>query len=124
MWVSDAEGNPIQIVRTSSVMTSGREVKGTVAQGRGLGAPRMADPAILARMRQLAGFALVPGTLNVELPQPLERGVLSQYLAAAELDRRGKARPDRPATSSPRCWSPVGSAASPSGPTNLYIPPI
>jgi CTP-dependent riboflavin kinase len=46
----------------------------------------MADPAILARMRQLAGFALVPGTLNVELPQPLERGVLSQYLAAAELD--------------------------------------
>jgi CTP-dependent riboflavin kinase len=66
-------------------VASSRDVKGTVAPGRGLGAPRMADPAILARIRDLAGFAPVPGTLNVVLPEPLERGLLSRYLAAAEI---------------------------------------
>ena len=67
-------------------MASSRELKGTVAAGRGLGSPRMADPAILTRIRDLAGFAPIPGTLNVALPEPLERSLLSRYLAAAEID--------------------------------------
>jgi CTP-dependent riboflavin kinase len=63
-----------------------RDLKGIVAAGRGLGAPRMTDPATLARIGDLAGFPPVPGTLNVVLPEPLERGLFSRYLAAAEID--------------------------------------
>ena len=70
----------------SQLMASSRDVTGTVAPGRGLGAPRIADPAILVRIRDLAGFPPVPGTLNVVLPEPLERGLLSRYLAAAEIN--------------------------------------
>jgi CTP-dependent riboflavin kinase len=46
----------------------------------------MADPATLARVGDLAGFLPVPGTLNVVLPESLERGLLSRYLAAAEIN--------------------------------------
>jgi CTP-dependent riboflavin kinase len=45
----------------------------------------MADPEILRRMSELAGFDVVPGTLNVCLPQPLERGSEWRYIPAAEL---------------------------------------
>lgn len=45
----------------------------------------MADPAVLARLTELVGFDVVPGTLNVRLARPFERGSDWQYLAAAEI---------------------------------------
>jgi len=56
-----------------------------VQPGRGLGANLMAEPAIMARLRELAGFALVLGTLNVHLPGPIERGSSWRYVQATEL---------------------------------------
>ncbi|HJY32935.1 MAG TPA: DUF120 domain-containing protein [Actinomycetota bacterium] len=59
---------------------------GIVAPGRGLGAPRMAGPGVLAGMRDLVGFALVPGTLNLRFPRPFERRLLPAYVSAREID--------------------------------------
>ena len=39
----------------------------------------------MARLRELAGFPLVPGTLNLRLPGPLERGSSWRYVPAPEL---------------------------------------
>jgi CTP-dependent riboflavin kinase len=58
---------------------------GTVAPGRGLGAGLMADPGVLDRFRGLFGFPVVPGTLNVRLPEPLERTSAWRYLRSAEI---------------------------------------
>lgn len=38
-----------------------------VRPGRGLGAPRMADPEVMALLERMMGFRPVPGTLNVVL---------------------------------------------------------
>jgi hypothetical protein len=45
----------------------------------------MADPAILQQLQELAGFPIVPGTLNLRLPEALERGTLWKYVAATEI---------------------------------------
>jgi CTP-dependent riboflavin kinase len=45
----------------------------------------MADPAVMARLRELAGFPIVPGTLNVRLPGPLERDSRWRYVVASEI---------------------------------------
>ena len=66
-------------------MASERELSGIVQSGRGLGAGRMADEEIMARLKELAGFPVVPGTLNVRLPAPLERGPAWDYVAAAQI---------------------------------------
>ena len=60
--------------------------------GRGLGAGLMADPAVLERLAELVGFAVVPGTLNVRLARPLERGPEWQYLTAADVGPEWEAR--------------------------------
>ena len=60
--------------------------------GRGLGAELMADPAVLERLAELVGFAVVPGTLNVRLARPLERGAEWKYLAAADVGPDWEAR--------------------------------
>jgi hypothetical protein len=41
------------------------DLSGVVQTGRGLGAGLMADGAAMARLEELAGFAIVPGTLDV-----------------------------------------------------------
>jgi CTP-dependent riboflavin kinase len=66
-------------------MPEQRNLSGIVQAGRGLGAALMADPAVTERVHELAGFPVVPGTLNVRLPRPLERGSSWRYLAAAEI---------------------------------------
>lgn len=46
----------------------------------------------MERLEELAGFSIVPGTLNVRLPQPLERDPRWRYVAAAEITPDWEAR--------------------------------
>ena len=62
-----------------------RDLSGIVQSGRGLGAALMSDAVIIERLQELAGCQIVPGTLNVRLPRPLERGPGWWYMAAATL---------------------------------------
>jgi CTP-dependent riboflavin kinase len=62
-----------------------RDLSGIVQPGRGLGARLMADCAVAERLEELAGFSIVPGTLNVRLPRSLERGPSWRYVPAAEI---------------------------------------
>ena len=67
-------------------MQSHRDLSGIVQPGRGLGASVIADQAVSETLQKLAGFSVVPGTLNVRLPRPLERvGACWRYVAAAEI---------------------------------------
>ena len=52
----------------------------------------MADQAVLQRVQELAGFPVVPGTLNVRLPQPLSRGPQWHYVAAVVISPDWEAR--------------------------------
>ena len=60
--------------------------------GRGLGAGLMTNRAVMEKLQELAGFPIVPGTLNVWLPGPLERGLSWRYVAAAEITSDWEAR--------------------------------
>jgi CTP-dependent riboflavin kinase len=62
----------------------GKDFRGVVVPGRGFGAQRMANPSLLQAAQRLAGLNLVPGTLNVRLPQPFD-GHLPGYLTEDEL---------------------------------------
>jgi CTP-dependent riboflavin kinase len=73
-------------------MRSQDDLSGIVEPGRGLGAGLMADEAVMERLEELAGFPVVPGTLNVRLPQRLERGPRWRYVAAAEITPDWEAR--------------------------------
>lgn len=66
-------------------MGTGRDLTGTVVAGRGLGAERLADPGTLERLRELIGFPVVPGTLNVCLSEDLDDELGSWYVAAEEI---------------------------------------
>jgi hypothetical protein len=69
-----------------------RDLSGIVQSGRGLGASRTADPAILQQLQDLSGFSIVPGTLNLRLPEAPEQGTHWQYVAAAEIGPDWEAR--------------------------------
>ncbi|HEX5579286.1 MAG TPA: DUF120 domain-containing protein [Candidatus Limnocylindria bacterium] len=56
-----------------------------VQQGRGLGAPRMADPDVMALLERTVGFRPVPGTLNVVLDHAFARGDETEYVPASLL---------------------------------------
>jgi CTP-dependent riboflavin kinase len=62
-----------------------RDLSGVVRAGRGLAVDRMSDPAVMKKLEALAGFPLVPGTLNVGLAGPVRRGPSWRYLPAAEI---------------------------------------
>jgi len=66
-------------------MPEDRDLSGVVQSGKGLGAGLMADRTAMEKLEELGGFQVVPGTLNVRLPQPLERGGSWRYLAAEEI---------------------------------------
>jgi CTP-dependent riboflavin kinase len=68
------------------------DLSGIVQPGRGLGAGLMADRAVMDKLQELVGFPIVPGTLNVRLPGPLEQGSGWRYLAAAEIAPDWEAR--------------------------------
>lgn len=52
----------------------------------------MADAAVLQLLRGVAGFSIVPGTLNLRLPEAPEHGAHWQYLAATEIGPDWEAR--------------------------------
>ena len=62
----------------------GKIYRGIVVPGRGFGAQRMANPTVLHAAQRLTGLILVPGTLNVRLPQPFD-GELPWYFTEADL---------------------------------------
>ena len=64
--------------------SSGKTYRGIVVPGRGFGAQRMTNPAVLQAAQRLTALALVPGTLNVRLPQPFD-GTLTGYLTEDDL---------------------------------------
>jgi CTP-dependent riboflavin kinase len=68
------------------------DLSGTVQPGRGLGADLMAERSVMRKVQELCGFAVVPGTLNVRLPAPLERGPSWRYVSAAEIAPDWEAR--------------------------------
>jgi CTP-dependent riboflavin kinase len=61
-----------------------KDFRGVVVPGRGFGAQRMANPTVLQAAQRLTDLTLVPGTLNVRLPQPFN-GRLPWYLTEADL---------------------------------------
>ena len=73
-------------------MASQRDLSGTVQRGRGLGAGLMSDAVVIEGLQELAGFSIVPGTLNLRLPRPLERDTGWYYVAAAEIAPDWEAR--------------------------------
>src|SRR5262245_25998733 len=73
-------------------MPEQRDLSGIIQPGRGLGAGLMADRAVMEKLEKLIGFTVVPGTLNVRLPRPLERGPSWRYLAADEIASDWEAR--------------------------------
>jgi CTP-dependent riboflavin kinase len=62
----------------------GKTYRGIVVPGRGFGAQRMASPSLLQALKRLTDLTLVPGTLNVRLPQPFD-GTLTGYLTEDDL---------------------------------------
>jgi hypothetical protein len=64
--------------------TPGKTYRGIVVPGRGFGAQRMANPAVLQAAQRLTALTLVPGTLNVRLPQPFD-GLLPWNFTEDEL---------------------------------------
>lgn len=66
-------------------MREQRDLSGVVQAGRGLGAGLMADRGVMEKLDELSGFSVVPGTLNVRLRGPLERGASWRYVPAAEI---------------------------------------
>jgi len=53
----------------------------------------MADSTILDQLRELAGFPVVPGTLNVRLPGPFDRPRTSFFVAAKDINPGFQAEP-------------------------------
>ena len=62
-----------------------RDLSGTVVPGRGLGSELMRESGVTARFEEIAGFQLVPGTLNVRLPGPLVRDERWRFLPSEEV---------------------------------------
>jgi CTP-dependent riboflavin kinase len=73
-------------------MASTSDLSGVVQAGRGLGSPLMAQRGVMQRLQAIAGFPIVPGTLNVRLPGPLEPGPAWRYIPAEEVAPDWEAR--------------------------------
>ena len=73
-------------------MPEQRDLSGIVQPGRGLGAGLMVDGVVMEKLQELSGFPVVPGTLNVRLPEPLERGPSWRYMPAVAISPDWEAR--------------------------------
>jgi CTP-dependent riboflavin kinase len=63
-------------------MTGRDDLSGAVQPGRRLGSELLQDQAVAARFEAIAGFVVVPGTLNVRLSRPIARDGRWRYVAA------------------------------------------
>lgn len=68
-------------------MSGGDDLSGVVQPGRGLGSELLRDPVVAQRFEAIAGFVVVPGTLNVRLPVPLAHDARWRYVPAEEIAR-------------------------------------
>ncbi|MDP3984203.1 MAG: DUF120 domain-containing protein [Acidimicrobiia bacterium] len=59
--------------------------------GCGIGAELMTDPVVLGRIQTAVDQEIVPSTLNVGIPDPLNRKLLSSYLPGGEIDPKWEA---------------------------------
>jgi CTP-dependent riboflavin kinase len=73
-------------------MPEQRDLSGIIQSGQGSGAGLIADRAVMEKLENFIGFPVVPGTLNVRLPRPLEHGPSWRYLAAEEINSDWEAR--------------------------------
>jgi hypothetical protein len=73
-------------------MPEHRDLSGIVHSGRRLGAGLMAERVVMEKLQELSGFPVVPGTLNVRLPGPLQRGPSWRYMPAVEITLDWEAR--------------------------------
>jgi CTP-dependent riboflavin kinase len=73
-------------------MPEQRDLSGIVEPGSGLGARLMAECVVMEKVQAFSGFPVVPGTLNVRLPGPLERGPSWRYMSAVEVTPDWEAR--------------------------------
>lgn len=62
----------------------GNIFSGVVTPGRGLGVKLMSTPSMLQAVHRFTDLRIVPGTLNVRLPQPFD-GNLEIYLTENDL---------------------------------------
>jgi CTP-dependent riboflavin kinase len=62
--------------------TGSDDLSGNVRPGRGLGSALLADPSVAASCAELTGLSIVPGTLNVRLPEAVERDGRWRYVPA------------------------------------------
>src|SRR5262249_23288124 len=69
--------------RGGRMASPGKNYRGIVVPGRGFGAQRMANPSLLRALKRLTDLTLVPGTLNVRLPQPFAV-ILTGYLPSTD----------------------------------------
>jgi CTP-dependent riboflavin kinase len=65
-------------------LTPERVFKGVVVPGRGLAVPAMSRPATMQAIAQFTSLKIVPGTLNVELPEPFN-AKLPNYVSVEAL---------------------------------------
>ena len=69
----------------------GQRFEGTVRPGYGVGSQVMADRVLAARQsHHFKSFTPVPGTLNVLLPEPFDRPILTGTVTAGELGDFGE----------------------------------
>ena len=66
-------------------MSGGDDLSGVVQPGRGLGSELLQNPVVAERFEAIAGFVVVPGTLNVRVPVPLVRDARWRYVPAVEI---------------------------------------
>ena len=80
---------------------SHNDLSGIVQPGRGLGAGLMAGLGVRESLQKLAGFLVVPGTLNVRLPRLLSESAHAgaTLLGRPRSQRTGRREPGRRATS-------------------------
>ena len=63
-------------------MSGGDDLSGVVQPGRGLGSELLQNPVVAERFEAIAGFVVVPGTLNVRDPGPLGRDARWRFVPA------------------------------------------
>jgi CTP-dependent riboflavin kinase len=66
------------------MVVPGIAFRGIVVPGRGFGAKRLSQPALLQAAQRFTDLNMVPGTLNVRLPQPFD-STLNGYLTEDDL---------------------------------------